>query len=475
MKKNISHIGRIPLKAGLLSAMLLSASYLILPAVTSAQTISAGVYHSLAICNDNTANAWGDNTYGQLGDGTNSTNNFPVPVSSLTGIIAVSGGGGGLSSLALKNDGTVWAWGLNVDGQIGNGTNTDSNIPLQVSSLTGIIAISGGGSHSVALKNDGTVWAWGNNSTGQLGNGSSSNSNVPVLVNGLTGIIAIAGGGGFSLALKNDSTVWAWGNNWYGQLGNGTNTNPGNIPVQVSFLTGIIAIAGGVEHSLALKNEGTVWAWGKNNYGQLGNGTATYCITAPVQVSSLNGIIAIAAGDYHSLALKNDNIVWAWGNNNQGQLGNGTNTESWVPVQVNSLTGITAIAGGVYHSLAVKNDGRVWTWGGVASNSNVIPVQVIGLCQAANAVNNIIEKEAEINVFPNPSSNTVTIKFSSSSKGKLLLTIKDELGQTVYSENKKDFSGDYVNTIYLSKQPKGIYFVEMILGNERRTRKIIIE
>jgi hypothetical protein len=151
----------------------------------------------------------------------------------------------------LKNDGTVWAWGYNGDGELGNGTNTDSNVPVPVSGLSGITAIAGGGYHSLALKNDWTVWAWGYNEYGQLGNGTNTDSNVPVPVSGLSGITAIAGGEYHSLALKNDWTVWTWGWNGYGQLGNGTNTDS-NVPVQVSGLTGIMAIAGGGSHSLAI-------------------------------------------------------------------------------------------------------------------------------------------------------------------------------------------------------------------------------
>jgi len=150
------------------------------------------------------------------------------------GITAIAGGG--THSLALKNDGTVWAWGYNGYGQLGNGgTYTTSNVPVQASGLTGgITAIMGGHHHSLALKNDGTVWAWGYNYYGQLGNGTNTNSNVPVRVSGLAGITKIAGGGLHSLALKNDGTVWAWGYNYYGQLGNGI-YSASNVPVRVSM------------------------------------------------------------------------------------------------------------------------------------------------------------------------------------------------------------------------------------------------
>src|SRR3990172_3621138 len=323
----------------------------------------------------------------------------PTPLQSCSlavSINAVAIAGEGDHSLALKNDGTVWAWGLNVSGQLGNGTNTNSNVPVQVTGLTGITAIAAGQDHSLALKNDGTVWAWGYNLYGQLGNGNNTNSNVPVQVAGLTGITAIAGGGrAHSLALRNDGTVWAWGFNTSGQLGNGTLTN-NNVPVPVSSLTAVTALAGGGNHSIALQNDGTVWTWGYNINGQLGNGTFTNS-NVPVPVTSFTGVSAISSGDLHSLALKNDGTVQAWGNNASGQLGNGTFTNSNVPVPVSSLAAVTAIAGGANHSLALKNDGTVRAWGlnsygqlgsGNNTDSN-IPVQVItfstGICLGESA------------------------------------------------------------------------------------------
>ena len=163
----------------------------LMPAAFSAQTIAAGSEHSLSVCSDSTVKAWGYNFEGQLGDGTSlNSSNVPVSVSSLTGITAVAGG---LEhSLALKNDSMVWAWGNNTTGELGNGTNIDSDVPVQVNGLTGIVAIAAGYDHSLAVKNDSTVWVWGRNNYGQLGNGNNNDYNVPVQVNGLTGIVAVA-------------------------------------------------------------------------------------------------------------------------------------------------------------------------------------------------------------------------------------------------------------------------------------------
>ena len=359
----------------------LQAANCILPTISCAQSILGGAKHSIAICNDGTLTAWGFNDSGQLGNGTNITSNIPVQVNSLTDIIAIVGGDS--HSLAMKNDGTVWAWGA-ING---------SNVPLQVSGLTGINAITGGYGYSVALKNDGTLWAWGNNGFGQLGNGTNTDSNVPVQVNSLTGVTAISGGALFVLALKNDGTVWAWGDNSSSQLGNGNN-NDSNIPVQVSGLTDVIAISGGGYFSLALKNDGTVWAWGGNSHGELGNGNNNSS-NVPVQVISLTGVTAISAGNMSTLALKYDGTVWAWGHNAYGTLGNGTYIDSNAPVQVSSLTEIFTIAGGAHHCFALKNDGTIWVWGsnlygqfgnGTNTDSNV-PEQATGLCQLATSCN----------------------------------------------------------------------------------------
>jgi len=340
--------------------------------------------------------AWGRNDYGQLGDGTYSyDSNTPVRVSGLTGIRAIAGGG--LHSLALKSDGTVWAWGRNNYGQLGDLTFTTTSVPVQVVGLSNMTVIAAGFDHTLALERNGTVWAWGRNDYGQLGDGTNATTNGPVPVSGLFGIRAIAGGGLHSLALKSDGTVWAWGYNLLGQLGNGTYTTS-NTPVQVSGLTNVIAIAGGYFHNLALKSDGTVWTWGWNYYGQLGDGTYSYDSNTPVQVSGLTGMIALAGGGSHSLALRSDGRVWAWGSNDVGQLGNGgTNTTSNTPVPVSGLIGVTVIAGGEFHSLALKSDGTVWAWGrndrgqlGDGTNPPIVstntPVQVSGLTgQAAIA------------------------------------------------------------------------------------------
>lgn len=315
--------------------------------------VAGGFDHTLALASAGTVWAWGYNQFGQLGNGGNTNSGTPVRVSGFTGAVAVAGGGS--HSLALTNDGTVWAWGANQFGQLGNASNGSINVPVQLN-LSGIVAIAAGGypqgagESSMALKSDGSVWTWGDNQYGELGNGGTANSNVPVKVGGLPGVMAIASGAYHSLALASDGTVWAWGDNQYGELGNGSMVNS-NVPVQVSGLSGIVAISAGFYHSLALKSDGTVFAWGYNGDGELGNG-GTANSNAPVQVSGLTGVVSIAGGGTQSLALTSTGTAWAWGGNQHGELGNGTQSNSNVPMGVSDITGAVAIAAGSYHSLA---------------------------------------------------------------------------------------------------------------------------
>lgn len=340
-----------------------------------APQVSGGGYHSIALKSDGTVWTWGSNQYGQLGNGTTEDSIVPTKVNELEDVLAIVGGS--FHNLALRSDGTVWAWGYNTHGQLGNGTTTSSTVPVKVSDLNNVTAIDAGKyfftknisyiypSHSLALKSDGTVWAWGYNWYGQFGNGTSTKSSaVPVQVSNLSDVTAIAVGGAHNLALKLDGTVWAWGYNWAGQLGNGTTTSS-YLPIQVAGLSNIAAIACGYDHSLALKSDGTVWAWGYNVDGQLGIGN-TKPSYIPEKISDFSDVVAIKGGGFHSLALKSDGTVWVWGSNSSGQLGNGKSGEannSTTPIKVSNLSGIAVAAGGLEHSLALKPDGTVWAWG----------------------------------------------------------------------------------------------------------------
>jgi alpha-tubulin suppressor-like RCC1 family protein len=210
----------------------------------------------------------------------------------------------------------VWAWDSNGVGQFGNGEIDDTNrtspsIPL-LSNFTGAVAVAVGDEHSVGLRNDGTVWTWGTSNAGALGTGLIyQQSLVPVQVSGLSGIVAVSASYDLSVALKSDGTVWTWGRGYNGQLGNG-HTTTSAVPVKVANLTGVVAIDAGYDHVVALKSDGTVWDWGNGGGGMLGNGH-TNNSDKPVQVKNLTGMVAVAAGNDHTLAVKADGTVWAWG------------------------------------------------------------------------------------------------------------------------------------------------------------------
>ncbi|MCG6551270.1 MAG: fibronectin type III domain-containing protein [Candidatus Magnetominusculus sp. LBB02] len=360
-----------------------SASNSVTPASTIAPfnvAVAGGLYHTVALKNDGSVWAWGYNYAGALGNGTTTDSRVPVQVSGLSGVVSIAAGA--YHTIALKSDGTVWTWGYNGAGELCNGSYTSSSTPVQISGLSGVTAIAGGFYNTIALKSDGTVWSCGYGSDGELGNGSNSYTvNKPVQVSNLTAVAAIAGGSYHTLALKGDGSVWSWGYNGSGELGNGTTKNS-NIPVLVNGLSGVTTVAGGAYHSAAIKGSGNIWAWGNNGNGELGIGSYTNA-TTPVQVSNLTGVTAIAAGYYHTLAVKSDGTIWAMGYGGYGEIGNGTYGTYSTPTKV-SMTGGVSVAAGCVHSIALKSDWTVWDWGyngygalgnGSTSAYSNIPVQ----------------------------------------------------------------------------------------------------
>lgn len=307
------------------------------------QRLAPGYFHNASIKDDGSLWTWGSNSYGQLGDGGRTSQTSPVQVG--TGYRAVVAGEH--HTLALKTDGSLWAWGLNSDGQLGDGSTTIRTSPVQVG--TGYSAIAAGYRYSIALKADGSLWAWGNNEYGQLGDGTTTGRSSPLLID--VGYTAVAAGWSHTLALKADGSLWSWGHNSLGQLGDGSEIDRAS-PVQIG--TGYTVLAAGFAQSLALKTDGSLWAWGIN----VGDGS-TARRASPVQIGI--GYTAVASGQHHSLALKADGGLWAWGINNYGQVGDGSTATRTRPVQVD--IGTTAVAAGAYHSLALKTDGSLWAWG----------------------------------------------------------------------------------------------------------------
>ncbi len=321
--------------------------------------VAAGAYHSLVLKQEGTIWGWGSNVVGQLGDNSITERHVPVQTSGLTNGLFVDAGD--YHSVAVRTNGTVWAWGTNPSGQLGDNTTTPEKIPVQSVGLSNAVAVAGGYGHCAALKSDGTVWTWGANSFGQLGNSNTTERWTPGIISGISNAVSIAVSSYTTTILKQDGTVWATGQNAQGQLGNGTSNQP-NSPVQVTNLSMVASIACGVNYAMALRQDGSVWSWGYNGSGQLGDGT-TNTRYAPVQVLGLSNIVSIACGSFHSAAMEADGTLWMWGLNSDGQLGDGTTNNQVVPQRIAGISGIVSLSGGLSHTVALKADGSVWTWG----------------------------------------------------------------------------------------------------------------
>ncbi|WP_083996798.1 T9SS type A sorting domain-containing protein [Chryseobacterium sp. BLS98] len=474
--------------------------------VTTWKDVSAGSNHSLALRTDGTLWAWGNNDYGQLGDGSDILRPIPWKVGTATNWVKIAAGSD--HSVGIKADGTLWTWGNNTSGQLGNGTNVQTIYdvsPKQVGTATNWLKISAGSYYTLAVKSNGTLWGWGSNQSGQLGNGTLSNSNSPVQIGTATNWNIVSAGASHALGIKTNGTLWSWGYNAYGQLGSGTSGNTVNTPTQVgtsansllvsagnnhslevnfagslrasglnssgqlgdntlvqkNTFTAVVCpsscsvptqlsvaniasttatinwagattapangymyaystnqivggidgttlsntanltnltpnttyyywvashcgssqsrwvyggtfttladsgcwnvVAGGSTYAIAVKSDGTTWSWGKNEFGQLGDGT-TINRTAPVQVE-ISNIWKMSAGDQHVAAIKTDGTLWVWGRNNFGQLGTGNTIDKIIPVKIGMATDWVSVAVGSYFTIAVKANGTLWAWG----------------------------------------------------------------------------------------------------------------
>ncbi len=329
------------------------------PAVAVFSKIVAAPYYSVALKSDGTLWAWGWNSYGELGDGTTAEKHAPVQIGKESAWTFAAAGYN--HTVALKSDGTLWAWGRNNVGQLGDGTKVDKHSPIQIGTDNRWVAVAAGGYYSLGLKSDGTAWSWGDNTYGQLGDGTTMSRTSPVQVGTDTAWAAIKTGAIHTIALKNNGTLWVWGGNGNGQLGDGTTINRVS-PVQVGTDTTWTIIAAGRLHSAAIKSNGSLWAWGNNVYGQLGDGT-TATRTSPVRTGTDADWVSVAGGLTHTGALKSNGTLWVWGYNSNGQLGNPGIHSVYYPVRIGKDVDWSSITADQFFTAALKSDGSLWAWG----------------------------------------------------------------------------------------------------------------
>ena len=337
--------------------------------------IAAGGYDIIYLMSDGSFWGAGGNGAGELGDGTSDFQRYPPELIEESGVTAISEGD---NQTLFISGGNLWGMGSNAFGELGDGTGMDTNRPEQIMLTKGtVVAIATGGNHSLFIKSSGSglsqlteLWCMGENSHGQLGDGTTTERLSPVEIlaeNRFTSafVTAVAAGYNHSLFIKNDGSLWAMGADNDGQLGDGTTDGGGytNAPEKI-LPGGVTAIAAGYAHSLFIKSDGSLWAMGDNSDGQLGDGTTNggFFIDASPEQIVPNGVTAVAAGFSHSLFLKSDGSLWGMGYNYFGQLGNGTNKNALSPVEI-LPGGVTAIAAGADYSIFAKSDGTLWGMG----------------------------------------------------------------------------------------------------------------
>jgi alpha-tubulin suppressor-like RCC1 family protein len=365
--------------------------------LSNVTAISTSRNHTCALLASGTEKCWGYNFFGQLGDETTTNRSIPVIVLGIDEAVAISNRGDEFSC-ALIVDGTVKCWGRNFEGELGNGSTTDSRSPVRVGQLTNAVAITTGTQHTCALLANGTAKCWGDNGEGQLGDGTTTDRHTAVSVGDFTrtlsNAVAISAGTFFTCALVADGSAKCWGDNSHGQIGTVTSTTG---PLVLEGVSGSITardVAAGRSHTCAVRANGTVSCWGNNDSGQLGIGGDARLV--PVAVPNLTNVVAVAAGEAHSCALLANGTAKCWGLNSSGELGNGTFTNSAAPVTVTGLTNAVAIAAGgtlgSSHTCALIADGTARCWGAGGSGqlgtgttlSSSVPVAVSGLSKAVS-------------------------------------------------------------------------------------------
>ena len=359
----------------------------VVPGISDAISVVAGAYHTCTLHVGGAVSCWGRNSVGNLGDGTLENKTVPTAVKDVDG--AVSLDAYFQNTCTMHSDGKLQCWGSNYFGQLGNGTGgLYSTLPVQSAGLSKAAKVVLGYYHSHAIDSDGTFWSWGKANSKQLGNGSYSARQKPTMIESLTGLYQASAGQEHTCGLDDAGDLICWGFNSFGNLGHGHRKGPGAVPAGLARLSNVALTVSGGNHSCALVDSGQAWCWGNNSYGQLGDNSNT-SIQAPVEVLGLDSVVSLSAGDQHTCALDSEGISWCWGYNGNGQLGIATTAHQKMPVKVLGLAPASEIGTGKNHACAVVET-NVWCWGDNSygqlgdgtTGDKLFPVQVDGLSGA---------------------------------------------------------------------------------------------
>ena len=425
-----------------------------------------GDYHVVSIKSDGSLWGWGSSDIGQLSN-TNLVNPTLFQIGTATDWLKVSTGP--YNTFIIKNNGTLWAMGDGRYGLLGNGSTTTINPTLQqIGTATNWQKISASSDMTIGLKTDGTIWGWGQNDQYEMGNNTCcTNQLTPIQIGTANHWVDIETSRGASVfALKNDGTIWGWGLNLAGLLGNST-VMARSIPTQLNADTDWASIHVGVAHILALKTNGTLWSWGGGEYGQTGdNFPSSYYRDTPTQVGTSTWS-KVFAGWKVSFGIKPDGTLWAWGLNDVGQLGIGNTTNQFTPVQVGSDTDwVDVVSGGAGNdqfTIATKSDGTVWAWGdnqvgqygnGTVGNPVYVPTLMTGLC--ATLSTDEFQQENVFTMYPNPAKDVVTLQYDLA-VANATVEVFDLTGRLIQNVALNSFSG--TNELNVSAYPAGVYLV----------------
>ena len=316
--------------------------------------------HAMVLRKDGTLWAWGENTVGQLGDGTTTNCSAPVQIGETGEWASVSAGY--RRTVAIKRDGTLWAWGENRVGQLGDGTTIERHAPVQIGRARDWVFVVASVWYAMALKRDGTMWVWGCNNFVPLdGDSEPMNRSVPVQMSGVKDLVFASAGFGNGFGITKDGMLLGNGQNVYGQVGDGTTTDRSE-PVRVGKGIDWASVSAGFTHTAGIGRDGTLWAWGRNDMGQLGDGTK-FERHLPIQVGREADWVFVSAGKSHTVGMRKDGTIWAWGSNNQGQLGDGTRNGRNAPVRIGERTQWLSVSAGDECTVAIGKDGVIWSWG----------------------------------------------------------------------------------------------------------------